>query len=66
MDGWSVRVTCPHGVLHEMPLGWLYSMKPPRDMCPLGKMEEMETAPSPSRFRLWREGRALRKELRKL
>ena len=66
MEGWTVRVLCPHGVLHEMPLSWLYNMKPPVDMCPDGKREKMEAGLPLSRYQLWKETRRARKELREL
>lgn len=66
MQGWTINVRCPHGKLHEMPLDWIYRMQLLPDMCPEGKKERMETAPPPGRYRLWRESRKARKELRGL
>lgn len=65
MRGWSVRVYCPHGVCHEMPLDWLYRLKPPVDMCPEAEEVEQDFE-RPGKLKTWRELRRLRKEMRDL
>ena len=66
MKNWSVRVYCPHGVCHQMPLSWIYRMNTDfQDLCPNAEPPE-ESVDSPGRFKMWRETRRLRKAMRNL
>lgn len=68
MRGWTVTVECPHGAKHQLPLSWVYNMRPPEDQCPEAARERAQgksALPEPSDRKVRRDLRRLERRMRK-